>query len=107
MTPQRPSGDLSSLPTVVFGSRHLMWWGTVGFMVIEGWTLALLAAMYVYLRQNFVHWPPAGIPLPSLTVPTINLAIMLLSIVPARASAAAARKLDTRGVRRAVTWLSL
>ena len=43
-----------------------MWWGTLGFMVIEGWTLALLAAMYFYIRQNFLTWPPLRTPLPSL-----------------------------------------
>ena len=32
----RPAGDVAALPTVTFGHRSLMWWGTVGFMVIEG-----------------------------------------------------------------------
>ena len=27
--PLRPDGDVSALPTVVFGSRSLMWWGTL------------------------------------------------------------------------------
>ena len=33
-TPQQSLGDVDELPTVVFGSRSLMWWGTVGFAVI-------------------------------------------------------------------------
>src|SRR3954468_17537915 len=52
MKPLRVHGDVSERPTVVFGSRSLMWWATLGFMVIEGWTLALLVASYLYFRQN-------------------------------------------------------
>ena len=54
--PQESLGDLAELPTVTFGHRSLMWWGTLGFMVIEGWTLALIVAMYFYVRQNFLNW---------------------------------------------------
>ena len=43
-----------------------MWWGTVGFMTIEGWTIALLVAAYLYLRQNYEAWPPLRTPNPSL-----------------------------------------
>ena len=39
-----PVVELSELPDVVFGPRDLMWWGTLGFMVIEGFTLVLCAA---------------------------------------------------------------
>jgi len=98
----RPAGDVSELPTVVFGSRSLMWWATLGFMVIEGWTLALLVAAYFYLRQNFEAWPPLRTPHPSLLIPTINLAIMLVSVLPAWLAARAAKRLDASGVKQ---WL--
>jgi len=98
----RSAGDVSQLPTVVFGSRSLMWWATLGFMVIEGWTLALLVASYFYVRQNFQAWPPLRTPYPSLTIPTINLALMLISIAPAWLAAQAAKRLDKPGVKR---WL--
>jgi heme/copper-type cytochrome/quinol oxidase subunit 3 len=71
-------------------------------MVIEGWTLALLLASYLYLRQNFESWPPLRTPYPSLVVPTINLVLMLLSIIPARITEKAAQRLDAHAVRR---WL--
>jgi len=100
--PLRPEGDVSALPTVVFGSRSLMWWGTLGFMTIEGWSIALLLVAYFYLRQNFVDYPPARTPFPSLLVPTINLGIMLLSFVPAVLVARAAKRLDTAAVK---LWL--
>jgi cytochrome c oxidase subunit I+III len=79
-----------------------MWWGTLGFMVIEGWTTALLIASYLYLRQNYDAWPPLRTPYPSLLIPTINLAVMLLSCVPAWLAARAAKRLDAAAARR---WL--
>jgi heme/copper-type cytochrome/quinol oxidase subunit 3 len=81
-----------------------MWWGTLGFMTIEGWTLAILVAGYLYLRQNYDAWPPLRTPYPSLLVPTINVALMLISIIPAKLAADAGRRLDERGVRR---WLAV
>ncbi len=98
----RPAGDVSELPSVVFGQRSLMWWATLGFMVIEGWTLALLVASYLYFRQNYESWPPLRTPYPSLLIPTINLAIMLVSLVPARLVQQAAKRLEAFPVRR---WL--
>jgi cytochrome c oxidase subunit III len=92
------SVDVSRLPTVVFGSKGLMWWGTTAFMVIEGWTLGLCAMSWFYLRQNQLHWPPLRTPNPSLLIPTINLAVMLISMIPAYWTAKRARELDHHGV---------
>lgn len=72
--------NLSALPDVVFGPRDIMWWGTMGFVVIEGFTLALTAAVYLYLQQNYATWPPEGTPLPDLLVPTIQVVLMVLSL---------------------------
>src|SRR5947209_19669583 len=72
--------DLSALPDVVFGPRDIMWWGTLGFVLIEGFTLVLCAAVYIYLQQNFTAWPPEGTPLPRLLVPSIQLVVMVLSL---------------------------
>lgn len=80
MIRERAVADVSTLPTVVFGPRNLAWWGTVGFMVIEGFSLILCAVTYVYLRKNYIIWPPERTPMPSLVVPSINMAIMLLSL---------------------------
>ena len=101
-SPQESLGSVAELPTVTFGHRSLMWWGTLGFMVIEGWTLALIVAMYFYVRQNFLEWPPMRTPLPSLGTPTINLAIILVSIIPVYLADRASRRLDLGGVK---LWL--
>jgi cytochrome c oxidase subunit 3 len=100
--PQRPVLDLSELPTVAFGTRALTTWGTMGFMLAEGMTLAILAASYLYLRRNFSQWPPAGTPLPDLLVPTANLVVLLLNVVAAKLWEKPATRLDADGVRR---WL--
>jgi cytochrome c oxidase subunit III len=71
-------------------------------MVIEGWTIALLVASYFYIRQNYEAWPPLRTPYPSLLIPTINLAILLVSLIPARIAQRKATQLDGPAVKR---WL--
>jgi len=91
--------DLRGLPDVVFGPRDIMWWGTLGFVLIEGFTLALCAAAYVYLTQNFSTWPPQNTPLPSLVAPSVQVVVMLASLAPAWWTSKAARRFDLRAVR--------
>ena len=55
----RPFLDVADLPDLAFGSRDIMWWGTLGFVVIEGFTLALCLMVYLYLWKNYSEWPPA------------------------------------------------
>ena len=80
MTPRRtrPVVDVSELPDIAFAPNDIMWWGTLSFIVIEGWTLVLCAVAYLYLTQNFNSWPPIGTPRPSLVVPTVQLALMMV-----------------------------
>lgn len=99
--------DVSELPEVVFGARDLMWWGTLGFVVIEGFTLALCAVVYVYLGQNFESWPPRGTPLPSLGIPTAQLAIMLLSLPLMYWLQRAAQRFELGAVRVGLTVAAL
>jgi cytochrome c oxidase subunit III len=91
--------DLRALPDVVFGPRDVMWWGTLCFMLIEGFTLVLCAAAYVYLTQNFSTWPPRNTPRPSLGVPSLQVLVMLVSLYPAWWTAQAARRFDLGNVR--------
>lgn len=107
MKPLRPVASVGELPSVVFGQRSLMWWGTLGFMVIEGWTTALLFACNFYVRQNYETWPPIRTPLPSLVIPGINLLLMLVSFIPATLAARAAKQLDRSAVRLWLTIMSL
>jgi heme/copper-type cytochrome/quinol oxidase subunit 3 len=95
--------DLSALPDMVFGPRDIMWWGTVGFVVIEGFTLCLTAAVYLYLQQNFATWPPEGTPLPSLGVPTLQVVLMILSLPLVWWISKAAHRFDLGAVRIGLT----
>jgi heme/copper-type cytochrome/quinol oxidase subunit 3 len=90
--------DVSHLPSLEFGPRSLLWWGTIGFMVIEGFTLLLAAASYLYLRINQYSWPPSPTPPPDLLFPTINVVLLLLLMVPMHGVGKAAKRFDKRGV---------
>ena len=93
--------DVSALPTVVFSHRSLMWWGTLGVMVIEGTLFALAIMAYFYLRSHQDTWPLTANP-PDLRWGTINTIVMLVSFLPAHLAKRAAERLDLRGVR---LWL--
>jgi heme/copper-type cytochrome/quinol oxidase subunit 3 len=102
VTEREQAVDVSRLPTIAFGSKSVMFWATISFMVIEGWTLALTVMSYFYLRQNVQDWPPLRTPEPSLLIPTINMLLMLVSIIPAWLAAQAAKQLEKSGV---ALWL--
>jgi cytochrome c oxidase subunit 3 len=99
--------DVSELPEIAFGPSDIVWWGTLGFVVIEGFTLVLCAVVYIYLTQNFSAWPPQGTPRPSLGVPTVQVVLMLLSVPVVAWTARRGRDLDLSGVRRGLVVASL
>jgi heme/copper-type cytochrome/quinol oxidase subunit 3 len=107
MTGVRVVANVTELPTTTFGHRSLMWWGTLGFMMIEGSTLFICAVSYFYLRRNFQAWPPEGMLRPSLTIPTIQVALMVLSNIPVVMMDRAARRLDLRTVRAGMVVATL
>ena len=73
--------DLSQLPLHGMGSASLTWWGTLGFMLIEGSGFALVLAVYLYLASIASEWP-IGAPPPDLLPGTIITVLLLLSLVP-------------------------
>lgn len=94
--------DVSHLPEHTFGHRSLPWWGTFGFAVIEGTSLAVSGASYLYLKRNFAQWPPAPTAPPDLLVPTIGVLLLLLMIVPMHRAKKHAEHVDPAGVTRAL-----
>ena len=101
MRPTRIVADVAGLPRTVFGHRSLMWWGTLGFIAIEGSTLFICVVSYFYLRRNFSTWPPEHVLRPDLLIPTIQAALMLGSNIPMAWADRASRRMDVRGVRSA------
>ncbi|HEV2912332.1 MAG TPA: cytochrome c oxidase subunit 3 [Pyrinomonadaceae bacterium] len=96
--------DVTGLPEFAFGNRGLMWWGVVGFLAIETTMLVTCFASYFYLRDRATDWPPPPTLLPDLLIPTVNLGLLLLSVVPIHLVSRAARRLDKR---RALIWMTV
>jgi len=94
----RRVGTVSELPQNAYGAASLTWWGMTGLMLIEGITLALVAASYLYIRQNFYEWPPTPTPQPALLIPLTTLVIMIVSVVPAWWAARSARAHEVSGI---------
>jgi len=90
----RAIASVERLPTEVYGPANMTWWGALGGEVIEGFVVLLAVFAYFYLRNNTPTWPPLHTPLPSLGVPTLNLVLMLVSLVPAWFAARAAKAED-------------
>jgi cytochrome c oxidase subunit 3 len=81
---RREGLDVSGLPVVMFGHRNVSWLGNVFYMLIEGMMFALVIASYFYLRTRSVTWPPGDHIPPSMGFGLANVAVFLISIVPAR-----------------------
>jgi cytochrome c oxidase subunit III len=103
----RVVANVTELPTVTYGHRSLMWWGTLGFIMIEGSTLFICAMSYFYIRTNFLNWPPEHVFRPSLTIPTVQVALMILSNIPMVMVDRAARRLDLPTVRAGMVVCTL
>lgn len=107
LVPSGPRGgvDASALPEHGFGPSTPSWWGTIAFMVIEGFTLLICITAYFYLRRNFDSYPPHGFASPDLLISTINVAVMLLSIPVAVRVHEAAHAKDAYRVARSTAVL--
>ena len=90
--------DVSRLPTDGFGVASPTWWGTIGFMLIEGSSLLLCAMAYIYLSRRSPLWPPSGTPPPSLAAGSIMVLALLLSLIPTWILGRVARRLDKQAV---------
>ena len=99
-SPDRLTIDVSLLPETAFGHRGLTWWATVAFMTIEGTTLLICAAAYLYLRMNSDAWPPRPVANPDLLIPTLTTLLLLGKMWPFARAERAAKRFDVAGVRR-------
>lgn len=94
----RLAGDLAHLPDYAYGPAALGWWGTLGFVLIEGMAFVLGTGGMFYLLPQQPAWPPASPP-PDLLWGTLFTAIVLLSEVPNAWAQRAAKRQDLRRVR--------
>ena len=93
--------DVSALPNHAFGRDSILWWGTLGFVAIEGTGFVLVIAAYFYLMREVPHWPPANIPPPGLLYGSALAAVLLVSAIPNHWAKQAGRRQDLRG---ALLW---
>jgi heme/copper-type cytochrome/quinol oxidase subunit 3 len=99
-------GDLADLPSHAFGHRSLTWWGTIGFMVIEGTAFAMAIAAYFLLMSQEQQWPPPPFDAPNLVAGTLFLLLMLASEVPNTLIKRAAEHGRLREVRRLIPLMT-
>jgi cytochrome c oxidase subunit III len=74
--------DVSMLPESEFRSKSVLWWGIVSMVTIESAMFGALAAAYFYIRLSFAEWPPSGIAIPDLGIPTLMVVLLLVSCIP-------------------------
>ena len=91
--------DVGALAPGAFGSRSLMWWGTMGIVLIESTVFALAIGSYFFLRTRIPAWPPDGVAPPDLRWGTINTIVLAASLIPNELAKRAGERIDLRGVR--------
>jgi heme/copper-type cytochrome/quinol oxidase subunit 3 len=82
--------DVSRLPHSVVDHRSPIWWGNLLLLFIETTMFALMVGAYFYVRENFNVWPPPNVnspfralnPVPTLSLPLVQLALTTLSLAP-------------------------
>jgi len=94
--------DVRHLPPGAFGARSLMWWGTMGIVLIEGTGFALAIAAYFYIGARHPVWPPDGVAPPDLLWGTVNTLVLLASGIPNELAKRAGEHVKLRAVQ---LWL--
>jgi cytochrome c oxidase subunit I+III len=96
-----PVLNVAGLPNYAFGHRSILWWGTLGFCLIEATAFGLAFVAYFYLRGKATTWPPNVAP-PPLLWGTLNSGVLLASCIPNHLTKRAAETEELGGVR---IWL--
>jgi len=102
----RPVVDVSELPTYGFGPQSPIWWGTLGFVALEGTGFALAIGAYLYLAHLAPNWPIA-LPQNDIWAATILTLLLLVSAVPNYLLDRWAKQQDLRKVRIGLVVMSV
>jgi cytochrome c oxidase subunit III len=90
--------DVSHLAPGAFGHRSILWWGTLGIVMIETMAFALAIGSYFYLRARVTHWPPNSLP-PAHLWGAVNTIVLFASCIPNEFARRAADRVDLFKVR--------
>ena len=77
-----PAVGESVLSTEGFRHHAPRWWGNRFVLLLEGAGFAVLAFTYFYVWRNFETWPPTGVLVPDIGISTLNVAVLVTSILP-------------------------
>lgn len=88
---ERRTIDVSKLPSTMFDYHEPIWWGNLLLLLIETTMFGILIAAYFSTAMNLSPFPPPRanrMPVlynsePDLLIPTINLLVLLISLIPA------------------------
>src|SRR3954447_22983003 len=102
----RPTINVSDLPSMGWDQRAPLWWGNLWGLTIETAVFGILVTIYFSVAMNLSPFPPPRadeLPVlydsaPDLLFPTIVLIVMLLSLAPAIWLDISARRLDETAV---------
>jgi heme/copper-type cytochrome/quinol oxidase subunit 3 len=100
-------GDISALRDYEFGHRSVVWWGTFGFMLLEGSGFVLAAGAYLYLAAQGATWPPAGDALPAWGAGALFTLVTLASLLPNYWLEAKAKAQDEHAVRMGLVVMTV
>jgi cytochrome c oxidase subunit III len=78
-TRTEPAPVTPQLPLYTLGPKNVVWWGILGLLAIEIVVFGGLIAMYFWLKLVNPSWPPEGIPIKPLLLPSINTGVLILS----------------------------
>lgn len=76
-----PRFEVDAAPLTRLAHRHgaPIWWGIIGLILIELSVVSAFTISYFYLQMINDAWPPLNLEPPNLTIPTVNLALLLTS----------------------------
>lgn len=73
--------DVSDFSRYTKGHDAPVWWGILGLILIEMSVVSAFTISYLYLQMSNDQWPPPGVAVPAVVLPTITLLLMLVSCV--------------------------
>jgi heme/copper-type cytochrome/quinol oxidase subunit 3 len=79
------------------------WWGMAILVATEATLFGAIFGSYFYLRFQNPHWPPPGVPEPSVTVPLLLAFVLATTSIPMAIASRAARAGELYAARFAVT----